>query len=74
MKNHGPKFVRKYEAVIAALLTQRTTEEAARVSGVSHSTLLRWMKLKTSTASTGPLAAQPSGSLSRAYNRLAALP
>jgi len=46
MKVHGAKFDRKYEAAIAALLTQRTTEEAARVAGVSHSTLIRWMKLK----------------------------
>ena len=46
MKGHGAKYGRKYEATIAALLTMRTTEEAARQAGVSHSTLLRWMKLE----------------------------
>ena len=46
MKGHGAKYGRKHEAAITALLTQRTTEEAARVAGISHSTLLRWMKLE----------------------------
>jgi transposase-like protein len=35
---------RKQEDAIAALLTQRTVEEAARSSGVSTRTLLRWVK------------------------------
>ncbi len=45
MKGHGSKLVRKQEQVIAALLTQRNTEEAARTAGVAHTTVLRWMKL-----------------------------
>jgi hypothetical protein len=44
MTTRGSKFERKQEAAVAALLTERTTEEASRVAGISHSTLLRWMK------------------------------
>ena len=44
MKGHGSKFGRKKEEAIAALLTQRNFEEAARAIGVSISTLVRWMK------------------------------
>jgi transposase-like protein len=44
MKGHGAKFDRKKEEAIAALLTQRTTEDAARSIGVAPATLLRWMK------------------------------
>jgi len=44
MKGHGSKFGRKMEAAIAALLTQRNVEEAARTAGISTPTLLRWMK------------------------------
>ena len=44
MTGHGAKYARKFEAAIAALLTHRTTEEAAKAAGISHSTLLRWMK------------------------------
>ena len=44
MKGHGAKFGRKKEEAIAALLTHRNTEEAARSIGVVPSTLLRWMK------------------------------
>ena len=36
---------RKQEDVIAALLTQRNMEEAARTAGVGIRTLIRWMKL-----------------------------
>jgi len=43
MKGHGAKFGRKHEEAIAALLTQRTTEDAARAVGIGVSTLLRWM-------------------------------
>jgi hypothetical protein len=45
MAGHGEKFGRKMEAAIAALLTARNTEEAAKVVGVSPKTLLRWQKL-----------------------------
>jgi hypothetical protein len=45
MIGHGAKFGRKQEEAIAALLTQRNTEEAARAVGVSPKTLLRWMQV-----------------------------
>ena len=45
MKGHGTQFGRKKEEAIAALLTQRNIEEAARATGVAPNTLLKWMKL-----------------------------
>jgi transposase-like protein len=45
MKGHGTKFGRKKEEAIAALLTQRNIEEAARSIGVAPNTLLNWLKL-----------------------------
>ena len=45
MKGHGTKFGRKHEDAIAALLTCRTVEEAARAAGISTNTLLRWLRL-----------------------------
>jgi len=45
MTGHGTKLGRKQEEAIAALLTQRNTEDAARTVGVTPKTLLRWMKL-----------------------------
>jgi hypothetical protein len=36
---------RKQEDAIAALLTQRNVEEAARAAGIGVRTLLRWLKL-----------------------------
>ena len=44
MRAHGSKFGRKKEEAIAALLTQRNFEEAARAVGISPNTLLNWMK------------------------------
>ena len=44
MVGHGAKFTRKKEEAIAALLTQRNVEEAARAAGIGTQTLLRWMK------------------------------
>src|ERR1700694_48654 len=44
MSGHGAKFGRKKEDAIAALLTTRTPEEAARAVNVSPKTLLRWQK------------------------------
>ena len=44
MTGHGAKFGRKKEAAIAALLTQRNHEEAARAVGIDPKTLLRWIK------------------------------
>jgi hypothetical protein len=45
MKGHGAKFSRKMEDAVAALLTQRNLEEAARTAGIGTATLLRWQKL-----------------------------
>jgi transposase-like protein len=45
MKGHGTKFGRKQEEAVAALLTQRNIEEAARSIGVAPNTLPNWMKL-----------------------------
>jgi hypothetical protein len=44
MARSGVKFGRKQEEAIAALLTQRNVEEAARAAGIGTRTLLRWMK------------------------------
>ena len=44
MVGHGSKFGRKKEEAIAALLTQRNIEEAAKSIGVGANTSLRWMK------------------------------
>ena len=43
-EGHGSKFGRKKEEAIAALLTQRNVEEAARVAEIGTQTLYRWMK------------------------------
>ena len=45
MKGHGSKFSQKMDQAVAAMLTQRNIEEAARSVGVSAPTLLRWQKL-----------------------------
>lgn len=45
MKGHGAKLPRKQEAAIAALITSRNIDEAAKTTGVSASTLRRWMRL-----------------------------
>ena len=45
MTGHGAKLGRKQEEAIAALLTHRNVEEAAKAIGVGHKTLLRWQKL-----------------------------
>jgi transposase-like protein len=42
---HGQKLARKQEAAIAALLSQRTVEDAARVAGIGTRTLFRWLEL-----------------------------
>jgi transposase-like protein len=44
MLGHGTKFGRKKEEAVAALLSHRNLEEAARAIGVVPNTLLRWMK------------------------------
>ena len=45
MVGHGSKFGRKKEEAIAALLTQRNIEEAARTAGIGAQTLIRWLKI-----------------------------
>jgi transposase-like protein len=44
MLGHGAKFDHKKEPAIAALLSHRNVEEAARAVGISSNTLLRWLK------------------------------
>jgi transposase-like protein len=44
MKGHGAKFGRKQEEAVAALLTQRNIDEAAKSVGIASNTLLKWMK------------------------------
>ena len=51
MKGHGTKFSRKMEEAVAALLTQRNVDEAARAVGIAPATLLRWLKLPEFQAS-----------------------
>jgi hypothetical protein len=45
MIGHGSKFGRKKEQAIAALLSHRNVEEAAKAAGISAATLKRWMQL-----------------------------
>ena len=45
MAGPGSKFTRKKEEAVAALLTQRNVEEAARTAGIGTQTLLRWLKI-----------------------------
>ena len=45
MKGHGAKLPRKQDAAIAALLVNRTIEEAAKSIGLNPNTLRRWMEL-----------------------------
>ena len=45
MAARGSLLGRKQEDAIAALLTQRNVEEAARAAGIGTRTLLRWLKL-----------------------------
>jgi transposase-like protein len=44
MLGHGAKFGHKKEQAIAALLSHRNVEEAARAIGINANTLLRWTK------------------------------
>ncbi len=44
MRGHGTKFGRKKEEAVAALLTQRNIEEAAKATGIAPNTLLKWIK------------------------------
>ncbi len=44
MTRRATKFGRKMEDAVAALLTQRNVEEAAKTVGISTRTMLRWIK------------------------------
>jgi transposase-like protein len=50
MAGHGGKIGRKQEEAIAALLSQRNIDEAARTCGLGPRTLLRWLKLQEFSA------------------------
>jgi hypothetical protein len=45
MKGHGTQFDRKKDDAIAALLTQRNIEEAAKSVGIVANTLRSWMQV-----------------------------
>ena len=45
MVGHSAKFSQKMEQAVAALLSSRTVEEAARAAGIGANTLRRWVKL-----------------------------
>ena len=45
MAARGSILGRKQEEVIAALLTQRNVEEAARTAGIGTRTLMRWLQM-----------------------------
>jgi len=44
MVGHGAKFSQKMELAIAALLSHRSVEDAARAVGINPNTLLSWMR------------------------------
>jgi transposase-like protein len=69
MKPPGGKFDRKQEDAIAALLTQRNIEEAAKAAGIGANTLLRWLKVRSSRRLTGKPIAPPSANPSRDSSR-----
>jgi hypothetical protein len=45
VNGHGQKLTGKHEALIAALLNERTHAAAAAKAGVSEATLPRWLRL-----------------------------
>ena len=45
MRGHGTQFSHKKEEAVAALLTQRNVEDAARSVGISTVTLVRWLQV-----------------------------
>jgi len=45
MTGHGAKFARKQEEAIAALLSHRSIEDAARAINVAPRTMLRWLQV-----------------------------
>jgi hypothetical protein len=51
MLGHGAQFDQKMEPAIAALLSHRNVEDAARAVGISVNTLRRWMQVPEFQAS-----------------------
>jgi len=45
MKGHGAKFTRKKEEAVAALLSHKSVEDAARAIDVNPNTLLKWLQV-----------------------------
>ena len=45
MKGHSSKFGRKKELAIAALLTHKSVDDAARAVDLNPNTLLNWLKI-----------------------------
>jgi hypothetical protein len=45
MLGHGARFEQKMEPAIAALLSHKSVEDAARAMGISVNTLRRWMQV-----------------------------
>jgi len=45
MLEHGTRFEQKMEQAVAALLSHRNVEDAARAVGISVNTLRRWMQI-----------------------------
>jgi hypothetical protein len=45
MKGHGSKFGQKKEEAVAALLSHRSVDEAARAINLNPNTLLRWLQI-----------------------------
>ena len=71
MAGHGEKFGRKKEEAIAALLTQRNIEEAARTAGIGTRTLLRWLKIPEFAAVSREFAGKRSANRSPGYISIA---
>jgi transposase-like protein len=45
MRGHGAKFTRKKEEAVAALVSHKSIEDAARAIDVNPNTLLRWLQV-----------------------------
>ena len=69
MAARNSSLERKQEEVIAALLTQRNMEEAARTAGVAVRTLIRWMKSLSSRRRIVTLAGPPFNNRSRGSSK-----
>jgi transposase-like protein len=69
MKAPGGKFGRKKEEAIAALLTQRNIEEAAKAAGIGANTLLRWLKAPEFQLPTGKPAGRRSANPSHGSSK-----